>query len=431
MDPQARVTPAPVYGLVDMNSFYCSCEQAFRPDLQGKAVVVASNNDGNVVSRNAAAKVLGVPMGEPVFRLRPLIEAGKLTLFSSNYESYADYSARAMAAVASLVPRATEYSIDECFVTLTGMTDLTALGTAIRARVLRWTQIPCCVGIGPTLTLAKYCNHLAKQHTAFQGVCNWLEMDEAQRCAWLASQPVQEVWGIGSRIAAKLATMGIDTALQLRDADPRRLRAVFGVVVERTARELAGWPCLQLDDVDPPRQQLVRSRSFGRPVTRIEDLQAAIAHHVASAAEALRRQRSVAGMLAVEIRTNPFRETAPQYHGYDCLGLPAPTADTLALTQAAMTLLRRVYRRGFVFKKAGILISGIEPGAMPRQRDWLSPGDAPERLALLDTMDRINARWGRGTIQVAAAELGEAWRMRRDQLSPCYTTRWDALPIAR
>lgn len=431
MDHQARdLNPMPVYALVDGNSFYCSCELAFRPDLRGRAIVTASNNDGCVVARNAEAKALGIPMGVPLFQIKPLINRGQVVVFSSNYELYADLSARMMESIASLVPAIYPYSIDECFADLTGLGNLDAVGAAIRARVLRWTQIPTCVGIAPSPTLAKFSNHLAKKNSQFAGVCNWLAMSPIEQDYWLASQPVQEVWGVGSRLSARLAELGIETALDLRRADPRRLRATFGVVVERTARELAGTPCIPITEIDPPRQQLVRSRSFGQPVARLADLQASIAHHVASAAEALRRQRSVAGVLAIEIRTNPFQPDEPQYHGYKTIGLPSPTADTLTLTGMALALLRHAYRPGFAYKKAGVLLSGIEAGPA-RQQDWLTPSDTPQRIALMDVIDRANTRWGRGTLKVGAEGLGQAWRMRRDQLSPCYTTRWDELPVAR
>lgn len=430
MGHQTGVRPKPVYALIDGNSFYASCERAFRPDLQNRPVVVASNNDGCVVARSSEAKLLGIPMGAPLFQIAPLVRRGEVVVFSSNYELYADLSARMMETIATLVPAIYPYSIDECFADLTGMADLDAVGAAIRARVLQWTQIPTCVGIAPTQTLAKFANHLAKKHPHFTGVCNWQSMSVNEQHDWLASEPTLEVWGIGARLAEKLSALGIQTALDLRNADLRQLRARFGVVVERTARELAGTPCLTLDEVEPPRQQLVRSRSFGQPVVRRADLQAAVAHHVASAAEALRRQGSVAGMLAVSIRTNPFRDDEPQYRGYDAVGLPVASADTLALTKTAMALLGRLYKPGYAYKKAGILLSGIEAGPA-RQLDWLSPSATPERQALMNVLDQVNARWGRGTLKLGAEGLGQAWRMKRDQLSPCYTTRWDQLPVVR
>jgi DNA polymerase V len=347
MDHSPRLSASPVYALVDGNSFYCSCEQAFRPDLAGRAVVVASNNDGCVVARNAQAKALGIPMAVPLWQLKPLIKAGKIVVFSSNYELYADLSARMMAAIASLVPAIFPYSVDECFADLSGLPDPYEVGREIRARVGRWTQIPTGVGIAPTATLAKFANYLAKKVAAFDGVCHWQGLSPDEQAHWLESQPVQTVWGIGRHLAPRLAALGIRTARDLQQADPRQLRAHFGVMVERSARDLAGTPCLAIAQATPPRQQLLRSRSFGQPVTRLSDLQAALAHHVAAAAEALRRQHSVAGMLSIDIRTNAFRSGDPQYYGYDTIGLPSPTADTLTLTRAALALLQRNHRPGY------------------------------------------------------------------------------------
>lgn len=430
MDHQTRVKPAPVYALIDGNAFFCSCEQAFRPDLAGRAVVVASNNDGCVVARNAQAKALGIPMAVPLFQIQALVKAGKVTVFSSNYALYADLSARMMASIASLVPAIHPYSIDECFADLSGVADVAALGEAIRARVLQWTQIPTCVGIAPTATLAKFANHLAKKNPLFAGVCHWQGLSAEAQASWLASQPVGEVWGIGRQLAPRLAQQGIRHALDLSRADPRQLRQQFGVQVERTARELAGVPCLAIDDIESTRQQLIRSRSFGRPVTRLADLQAAIAHHIAAAAAALRSQQTTAGMLAIDIRTNAFKPGDAQYHGYNAMALPVASADTLALTRTALVLLRQTYRPGYAYKKAGVILSGME-AVTPAQQDWLTPSDSPQRMALMATMDRINARWGHGTLKTGAEQLGQQWVMRRDHLSPCYTTCWAALPRAR
>ena len=294
-----------MYALIDGNSFYASCERVFRPDLAGVPIVVLSNNDGCVVTRTAEAKALGIKMGEPLFKIKHLVRQNRVQVFSSNYELYADMSRRMMNTVATLVPRIEVYSIDECFADLSGMeqysqfmgsgqnTGLLTLGFSIRARVLQWTGIPTCVGIAPTKTLAKFCNHLAKRHAVFKGVVDWNAWAPAIQQRALASEDVTEVWGIGRQIGLSLNAMGIKTAADLANAPSHTIRKMFGVVVERTQRELQGIECLELEDIAPKRQQIVRSRSFGQPITTLDGLSASLAHHVAEAAQRLRGQGSV------------------------------------------------------------------------------------------------------------------------------------------
>ena len=416
------------FALIDGNSFYASCERVFRPDLANTPIVVLSNNDGCVVTRTREAKALGIKMGVPYFEVAHLEKRGLLTVFSSNYELYADMSRRMMTAIGSLVPRYEVYSIDECFADLAGMSgDLTALGQEIRARVEQWVGIPTCVGIAPSKTLAKFCNHLAKRHAKLGGVLDWGSLSPERQAKALHSEPVAEVWGIGRKLSEQLAAMGIRTALELAGADTALIRRRFGVVVERVVRELQGVSCLTLEEVTPPRQQLVRSRSFGERVTAREDLLAAIAHHTAQAAADLRTQDSVAGLIGVQLHTHRFREQDAQYHACDWHPLPVPCNDTLTLTRAAVALLNRLYRPGYAYKKTGVTLAALEAGPA-RQIDWLSPDTPPNATALMNTLDAINQRYGRGTLKLAAETLGQRWQMRRDRVSPCYTTRFDQLP---
>ncbi|RQW27273.1 Y-family DNA polymerase [Rhodobacteraceae bacterium CH30] len=417
----------PTFALIDGNSFYASCERVFRPDLAKRAIVVLSNNDGCVVTRTHEAKALGIKMGAPYFEVAHLEKRGQLMVFSSNYELYADMSRRMMVAIGSLVPRYEVYSIDECFADLTGMEgDLTALGQQIRARVEQWVGIPTCVGIGPSKTLAKFCNHLAKRHAKLEGVLDWASLAPERQAKALNSEPVSEVWGIGRKLTDQLASMGICTALALADADPALIRSRFGVVVERVVRELQGISCLSLEEVTPQRQQLVRSRSFGERVSAREDLLAAIAHHTAQAAADLRAQGSVAGLIGVQLHTHRFREQDAQYHACDWHALPVPSNDTLTLTSAAIALLNRLYRTGYAYKKTGVTLAALEAGPA-RQIDWLSPDTSPNTAALMHALDSINHRYGRGTLKLAAEALGQRWQMRRERVSPCYTTRFDQL----
>lgn len=419
-----------VFALIDGNSFYASCERVFRPDLRARPVVVLSNNDGCVITRTAEAKVLGIKMGEPYFKIKPLVQRHGVVVFSSNYELYGDLSRRMMDTIALLVPQTEIYSIDECFADLTGMRDITPLGHLIRSRVLQWVGIPTCVGIAPTKTLAKYCNHLAKRHTVFKGVVNWLDWDESIRTRAFKSEPVGEVWGIGYRISASLNDMGIQTVWDFVRADAATLRKRFGVVVERTQRELQGIPCADLEVQIADKQQIVRSRSFGKPVCDIEGLRASLAFHIAEAASELRAQNSTANLIGVMLRTNPFKPEEPQYKGYLTACLPVGSSDTLKLNRVVQQTLTQIYKSGYAYKKCGVVLMGIESANTQMQLDWLNPPDSDERKSLMHTIDALNQRFGRHSIRTAdqdAAGNNAGWRMKRERLSPCYTTQFAQL----
>lgn len=407
-----------MYALIDGNSFYCSCERVFRPDLKTTAIVVLSNNDGCVVARTAEAKALGIKMGVPYFQVRYLEKQGRLQVFSSNYELYADFSRRMMMTIASLVPAIEVYSIDECFADMTGMSNLAEYGRAIKARVMQWVGIPTCVGIAPTKTLAKFCNHLAKRYPDhFGGVVVWPDWSLKVQHRALASEPVSEIWGIGKRTAEKLNAQGIQTALDFMLADSATIRRRYGVTIERVQRELQGIPCdvLQLDI--PQKKQLVRSRSFGQSVTELEDLQAAVTHHVSSAAAALRKEKTQAHILSVYILTNRFKENAPQYYGHRQTAIH-PSSDTVTLNNAAQALLKQIYRAGYEYKKCGVELAGIEP-VCNQFALWNEP--EAER-PIMGAVDRIQERFGRRSIFLASEVLGTQWKMPRSILSPCYTT---------
>lgn len=419
----------PVFALVDGNSFYASCEKAFRPDLTYKPVVVLSSNDGCVVARSAEAKLLGIPMGVPYFQIQQEIRKHNIVVFSSNYELYADMSARMMACIASVVPRIEVYSIDECFADLTGIPDLSKLGRTIRQRVHQWTRITTCVGIGYSKVQAKLANHVAKKNKLLNGVCNLVDMPESERDNILAATKVQEIWGVGRKLAPKLQAKGIYTAKQLRDADPVSIQKYFGVVVQRLCRELAGHSCMELSEISEPNQQIMRSRSFGQLVTEKAALQAAVSTHISNALEALREQHSVANILTVYLHTNHFREQDAQYHAGKTAVLASPSADTLVFNHQAMKLLNQLYRAGYLYKKAGIMLGGIE-SADNIQNDLFAQNDSPARDKLMQTMDVLNARYGRGTVQVGSTQLSEKWQATKQNLSPCYTTRIENILVA-
>ncbi len=418
------------FALVDGNNFYVSCERVFDPKLVGRPVVVLSNNDGCVVSRSDEAKALGVKMGTPWFQLRALAEQHGVVALSSNYALYADMSSRMMAVLAGFSPAQEVYSIDECFLAMEGFTaeERIRQGRALRQRVWQWLGLPVCVGIGATKTLAKLANHCAKKKLAGRdGVCDFAALPPAELSALFSGIPAGEVWGVGQRLAGQLSALGITSVEALRCADAALLRRRFSVVLERIQRELNGIPCLTLEEVAPNKQQIISSRSFGRYVTELALLREAVAHHVAVAAERLRRQGSCAGRIEVYIRTNPHKD-APQYHGALAVPLPTPSDDTLRLTRAALWLLERIYRPGYFYQKAGVALLDLIPATAQPQDLFAVPRN---NARLMQVMDRINAIWGRGTLRSAATGCADAaWQMKREWLSPAYTTCWEHLPRA-
>jgi DNA polymerase V len=417
-----------VFGLVDGNSFYASCERVFRPDLRGRPIVVLSNNDGCVVAASAEAKALGIPMFGPYFEIAGLCRKHKIEVFSSNYTLYGDMSRRMMAVLAEFAPEQEVYSIDECFLDLTGIPDLDSHGHRTRQAVLQRVGIPTCVGIGPSKTLAKLANHVAKKRAEWAGVFDWSWLSAPEQETLLGQLEVGKVWGIGGRLAEKLGAMGITTVLQLKRADPRRIKRKFSVVVERTINELNGVSCLALEDVAPAKQQIIASRSFGQKVEDLDTLTAAVAHHAARAAEKLRLQRSAARLIGVSIRTSPFNEE-PQYHPYIVVPLVHSTNDTIELTRAALAGLRAIYRRGYRYQKAGVILMEIRPSQI-QQTDLFAPLPDPRRQKLMQAMDAINRDYGSSRVKLGAEGLTKNWTMRQDKRSPCWTTRWNELLTA-
>lgn len=419
-----------MYALVDGNSFYASCERVYRPDLRDTPIVVLSNNDGCVITRSSQAKALGIKMGEPMHKIRNTVNRYGVEVFSSNYELYGDMSRRMMQSIASLVPRIEVYSIDECFADVAGMeriANLTELGREIRARVLQWVGIPTCVGIAPTKTLAKFCNHLAKRHATFKGVVNWNDWNESIRTRALNSQPVGEVWGIGRRLTEQLNAMGIHTVGDLQRAPSAQIRKLFGVVVERTQRELSGIACIELEHAPADKKQLIRSRSFGKPITDIADIQSALAHHATEAGRDLRRQQSVTHQVGIILQTNPFNPNDPQYYVNESICISAGTADTRLINKTAQAILERSFKAGYKYKKCGIVVTGIESINAPQQLDWLNPSDSEQSMMLMQCVDELNARFGKGSMRLGIERLSSNWKMRREKLSPCYTGRFGEL----
>ncbi|MBK7416485.1 MAG: Y-family DNA polymerase [Dechloromonas sp.] len=420
-----------VFALVDCNNFYASCEKLFAPRLKNRPVVVLSNNDGCVVARSAEVKALGIPMGVPWFKIKDDARRHGIVAMSSNYALYADMSNRVVEVLSAFSPNIEVYSIDESFLELSGFGNLpgglAVYGAEMRQRIADWLGLAVCVGIAPTKTLAKLANHCAKKNLAgADGVCDFTPLHPDDLTQLFDRIDVGEVWGIGRKINARLAAMGINTVRQLRDADAETLRSRFSVVVERTVRELRGLSCIDLQEVTPDKQQIISSRSFGQLIHDRVDLEEAVASYMAKAAEKLRAQDSLAGAVQVYIRTNIFKPETPQYQRAVTVPLPDATADTRVLTAWALRVLRRIYRTGYGYHKAGVMLADIAP-RLSQQYSLFNAG-APRADALMRVVDGINQRYGRGLPQLAAEGIEQDWRMRRGNLSPGYTTDWRGLP---
>lgn len=425
----------PHFMLVDVNNFYVSCERVFNPSLQHVPMVVLSNNDGCAVARSAEVKALGVKMGTPWFKMRTLAKQHGIVALSSNYTLYADMSNRAATILRGMCPDIEVYSIDESFLRVETVAPLyggaKAMGHAIRDRLLQWTGLPVCAGSGPTKTLAKLANHLAKKNAIFNGVCDLNSMPKSDRLRWMHAIDVGEIWGVGQRIAARLRAMNINTVLDLRNTSPKTLRAQFGVVMERTGNELRGISCLALEDVAPPRKQIVVSRSFGTPVFDLNELRESIATFASSAAVKLRDQHSVAAAIQVFAHSNPFKPDEPQYGASRLVPLADPTDDTRTLLAAAFVGLKAIFRPNIAYKKSGVVLIGISSKAIRQQTLFDDETSRARSERLMGVMDRANRDFGRGTLGIAAAGMAPRWTMRANNRSPRYTTRWTELPIVK
>jgi DNA polymerase V len=430
--------PEPTFALVDCNNFYASCEKLFRPDLKHRPLVVLSNNDGCVVARSKEAKALGIKMGVPIFKIRHELRQHNIAVFSSNYTLYADMSARVMRTLEELAQRVEVYSIDEAFLDLTGTQSLlenTQFGQQVRQIIGDWTGIAVCVGIAPTKTLAKLANHAAKKYPATQGVVDLSDRQRQQRL--LALLPVDEIWGIGRRLGLRLQQMGINSALDLANANPKNIRQHFSVVVERTVRELNGESCIDFEELPPTKKQIVCSRSFGERVTSLQEMREAICKHSARAAEKLRKEKRYAKIITVFIRTSPFNAQQPQYANSLSGELSVPSDDSRDLINQAIRLLEHIWRDGYAYAKAGVMLSDFyEPGVyqpdiFDQQPNGKGRRGHRESQALMSTLDKIN-RQGKSKLFFAGQGVKnssgtKSWVMKREHLSPAYTTNWNDL----
>ncbi len=412
-----------IFALVDCNNFYVSCERVFDPGLRHRPVVVLSNNDGCIVARSNEAKALGIGMGTPVFKVCDLLEKHNVAVLSSNYTLYADMSDRVMQTLASFTPSMEVYSIDEAFLDLQGFkSHLDAYGRRLRQTVLQWTGIPVSVGMAKTKTLAKVAKHLAKTSNKAAGVLDLTQ--ERYIAAALERTPVEEVWGVGRRIAAKLHKVGIMNAKQLAETDPRWIQKTFSVMAVRTVLELRGQVCFGLEETPAPNQNICVSRSFGQSVTTLEALHEAACSYAVRAGEKLRQQNLCVKTLTVFAMSNRFdRDNA--YSNAASHIFETATDSSVELVKVVGPLTGRVYRDGVKFKKAGVLLSGLVPQNQVQRTLFDNPANRQRDSRLMATLDRLNSHHKQ--VAFAAEGIAKPWQTQFNHRSACYTTRWDEL----
>lgn len=419
------VSVATPIALVDCNNFYASCERLFQPKLRARPVVVLSNNDGCVIARSNEAKALGIAMGEPWHLSKEKFAKHNVVVRSSNYTLYGDMSGRVMSVLLQFTPNLEIYSIDEAFLGLAGFENrLEAHARELQATVLAWTGIPVSVGIAPTKTLAKVANRIAKTSPGCEGVRVLMERD-AQSAA-LERLELTDLWGVATRMADRLQKLGISSPLALRDAEPAWVRQRFGVVMERMVLELRGIPCIGLSEHPADNKSIIASRSFGRAVTTFRELEEAVATHAERAAQRMRRQKLTAGVVSVFVNTNRFNLRDRQYGGSASVSLPVATADTPRLLRAALHLTRKLWREGYRYNKAGVMLLELAPAASV-QGSLFVAADSDRRKALMRALDRLNANYGRRAVHFAASGVAHGWRLRADMRSPRFTTCWGEL----
>ena len=415
-----------IFALIDCNNFYASCERIFNPALEKKPVVVLSNNDGCIISRSNEAKAIGIPMGAPLFEMQNLIKKHDVKVLSSNYALYGDMSQRVMTTLMEFSPDIEIYSIDEAFLSLNGFEhkDLTGYARSIRETIKRRTGIPVSIGIGSTKTLAKVANKTAKKNPVLKNVFDLVHYPSVDEI--LEKMPVENVWGIGRSLSKMLNKNGVMNALQLKNLPDTWIKKNMTVVGHRLVWELRGISCLPLDMVVPPKKGIMCSRSFGKPVTKLEGLKEALSTYTTRAAEKLRAQNSLAGLIMVYVTTNPFNDT-PYYSNAVTFSLPFPSANTAVLIRHAQQILERIYKEGYSYKKTGVFLSGIVPDDQVQRDLFAAEPDLEREKNLFRAVDAINYQFGSDTIQYASSGLAKPWRMKQAYRSPRFTTRWEEI----
>lgn len=426
------------FALIDGNNFYCSCERVFQPRLQGKPLICLSNNDGCAIARSDEAKALGVKMAQPWYQIRHLEKSAGLVALSANFPLYGDMSARMMSLASELGDSQEIYSIDECFIGLKGIVDVTQRAKNIRAKILQWIGIPTCIGIGQTKTLAKLANYIAKQTDRKPGsypprlaqVCNLIELTERQRMYLFEHTDIGEVWGIGRRISQQLKEAGIKTVKDFVELDPGTIRKRFSVTLERTWRELQGQSCIDLEEIPAAKKEIAYTRTFGQPVRDLVSLTEAVTEFTSRAAEKLRKQHSLASSILVFIHTSKHR-SGPQYARSITVPLVRPASDTHSLLSAALRGLRTIYKPGYDLIKAGVILMDLSSTIVQQTELNFSSSMSDKADQLMQTIDKLNDRYGRGTIIYGSAGIGKkGWAMNQQRKTPGYTVQIKDIPIA-
>lgn len=412
-------------GLADCNNFYASCERVFNPQLRNKPVVVLSNNDGCIIARSNEAKALGIKMGEPYFKIKALIEKHKVNVFSTNFALYGDFSDRVMNTLKLEVERVEIYSIDEAFL---DFSDLATIDRAIsiKKKVQQWTGIPVSIGIAPTKSLAKVANHIAKKHID-KGV--FILDDESLIKRVLNTFPVEDLWGVGRKYANRLKQSSINTALEFRNADPEWIRKNFSVNGIRLQKELKGQKCYDLEMKPVRKNNICTTRSFGKEIKDYKRIKEAVSAFANTCATKLRKEKSCCSNISVFLMTNAYKPNAKQYHPHITLDFQTPTNDSAEIVSMANTALKSIYRDDCIYKKAGVIVQNTTPEEEV-QMSLFDTVDREKRRKLMYSVDKINMLMGRDKIRLAAQGFERRWKLRKEQLSPCYTTRFaDILTI--
>ncbi len=406
--------------LADCNNFYVSCERVFQPWLNGRPVIVLSNNDGCAIARSNEAKRLGIKMGAPYHQIKDLCQKNRVSVFSSNYELYGDMSRRVVSILMRFAPEYEVYSIDESFLSLEQIHDPVRTAKEMRETVLKWTGIPISIGIGPTKTLAKMANRMAKEQDA-----GYLMLKESEN-SLISSIRVSDVWGIGRKIEERLKKLKILTAMDLINAPAPAIRKAGGVQLERTQKELHGMQCIKIEQIPEPKKNVCCSRSFGRTVTDLEELEEAVANHAVRATQKIRKEGSITCGLQVFIMTNRFSKE-PQYSNSRTVGFDEPSDDPIRILSTAKELLRSIYRKGYSYKKAGVLLLNLQP--RDQYQGLLFKDHHNEKKGrLVEALESINSRHGTGTAFLAAQGIDRTWDMKRNRRTPRYTTNWNEIP---
>ena len=418
-----------MFALADCNNFFASCERVFRPDLQGKPVIVLSNNDGCAVARSNEAKALGIKMGAPLFKIRDIVERHNVAVFSGNMALYGDMSQRVRWVLEEYAPSVEAYSIDECFLDLRGMTnvDFDAYAKEISAQCWRQTSIPVSVGIAPTKTLAKIASKLCKQYPKLRGGCYMHRPQDVEKV--LRKFPIEDVWGIGRRSVQKLRERGVVTAYDFTQLPENVIHSLFGITGVRIWRELQGIPCIEFEDGFVAKQSICVSRSFSSEIFDVKELQEQIANFAASLAEKLRTQRSVAAEMVVFAYTNRFKESAPQTYSNGLVSFTTPTSDQRSIISRAVGITNLIFKDGYGYKKAGVIASRIIPAGEVMLSLFEDTTTTEREHKITSTLDAINSTFGKGTIKLAVQGSGKI-KTASDNQSPHYTPRWSDIPKA-